>query len=127
MPRPKKGRRDGHSNQNRMVKTIDEIRQYEEWREEILPLLQADIKKGLPPAEMIKKYRSMIAARQIMRAIKPEDDSVSAAAAKDLLDRSEGKPVEKKEIKHALEDLPEEQLDAVLLTKLADMKSKERK
>jgi hypothetical protein len=60
-----------------------------------------------------------LVARQISLALTEEDAGKAGSAVKDLLDRGIGKPTEKKELKHKLEGLPEEQVDAALATKLA--------
>ncbi len=103
------------------INGLDELRLYEEWKREILPVLQADITDKLTPTEIINKYKALITARQVMRALGSSDTAVAASAAKDLLDRAEGKPIERKQIQHRLAGLPEAEIDAVLATKLKDL------
>jgi hypothetical protein len=121
--RPKKKPLGQNAAEDAAIEGFDELQLYEKWKSEILPALTADIANGLTPTQIIEKHKSILVARQLMRALSPEDTAVSAGAAKELLDRSEGKAVERKSVEHRLAALPDEQLDAVLSTKLRDLEA----
>jgi hypothetical protein len=108
-----------------MAKNLDDLAEFEQFRSEILPALQKDLKSGMTDEKIIQKYRAVVAARMVTHALDLANPGVSLAATKDLMDRSLGKAVERKQVEHRLGKLPDEELDAILLTKLADAKRDE--
>jgi hypothetical protein len=58
----------------------------------------------------------------ISEALTTPDAAKAASIAKDLTDRSEGKPVERKEVTVKYADLPDEELDALLESEDAELK-----
>jgi len=106
----------GNSVENRMVKALDNLQAYEEFCEGVLPLLRRAISEKWTP-EQIENHpvvKAAIVARQITTAVKDPDASKALAAIKDLRDRSEGKAIERKEVKHQFESLSDAELDARL-------------
>lgn len=102
-----------------MARKIDDLIAFEKFKEEVLPVLEKDISKGLTAEELVQKYHALAMARGISIAISPKSqDSVALSAIKDILDRAMGKPKERSEITHKMKDVPEEQLNAVLLAKM---------
>ena len=121
MPKRKKQAYHGRPEDKKMVELIDQINDFEEFRENFLPALRADLKKGMAPEEIRKKYASLVQARTVMTAI-TSDDSRAMAAAKDILDRQEGKATEKKDITHRYAEMKDEELDAILQSEEEDLK-----
>jgi hypothetical protein len=109
------------------IDLIDMLTQFEDFKGTILPALQEDVKKGLAPADLRKKYASLVQARIITAALANPDDSKALTAATDLINRVEGKPTEKKEIKHTLESLSDQELDAVLLSETEELEDMEER
>jgi hypothetical protein len=66
------------------------------------------------------KLHTLLTMRQWTIALKSEDDAKALAAIKDILDRTQGKAVEKIETTHKLAGAADSELDALLLTKLKD-------
>jgi hypothetical protein len=110
---------------DRMCRGLDKLAKYESWQKDIQDLLPpelwADLKSGASGKDLRGKYSPFLTARAIAIALKSEDAGKAMGAIRDLLDREEGRAVEKKEIKHQLEDLSEKQLDALLLTEMSDL------
>lgn len=104
-----------------MCAAVDELQEFEQWRDEVLPLLKGDVRKGLTPGELREKYMALLTARLISIGLTEKRASAAIVAIKDILDRVEGKAIETKEIRHKLESLPEQELDALLLTKMKDI------
>lgn len=122
-PKNKRGQKlNGYVEDRQMARLIDELQDFEDFRESILPALRADLKKGLSTKEMREKYKSLVQARVLTTAI-TSDDGRAMAAAKDILDREEGKPTEKKEITHRYADMSDEELDAILKSEEEDLKN----
>lgn len=80
-----------------------------------------DIKNGASTPEIYKKYESLAAARVMSVIVSEQDSGKALSAAKDVLDRVFGKPTEKKEVKHVMQELPDDQLDALILSELEDL------
>jgi hypothetical protein len=83
---------------------------------DLMPELRADAKR-MSVEELREKYRPLITANQIQTALVSPDAKARLSAAKDILDRAEGKALERREEMHRFEKNPD-QLDALLQTKL---------
>lgn len=92
---------------------LSELALFQEWKEHILPELRELLVKGVSAKEIVKKYENYAAARAITIAITETDSSKALSAVKDIIDRASGKAVERKKITHELEELSEEQLNAI--------------
>lgn len=121
----RKPRRSNFKQELQMAKAIDKMQRFQEFEESILPQLREDLKKGITTEDMAKKYSKYAMARLISIAMTETDSSKAKAAAADVVDRGLGKATEKKEVSHRLEKLPEEQLNALLLTELSDSNEEE--
>lgn len=83
--------------------------------------LEKDVRAGMKPKDLREKYMSRVTARSILNALTSEPKAANSAI-RDLTDRQEGRPVEKKEIRHHLEALSDTELQALLLTEIDDLK-----
>ncbi len=110
-----------NSVEDRMVSFIDRATKFEEFERDILPALQESVRRGEAPAAMRRKYLSHVQARQITEALTNPDATKALAAVNSILDREEGKPVERKDVQHRLGKLNEKELDALLISKIDDM------
>lgn len=122
----KKPRKDNRQTENRRIKSLDRLAELEAFEQEILPALKRDLKAGLTADELRKKYAAYAQARLITTIMIDPDSSKATAAAKDILDRTEGKPKETKEVTHRLQNLPEEELDAILKSEMEDIQTKDK-
>jgi hypothetical protein len=120
-PRTSKRRPWGNREEARQIKAIDELSAFEEFKAEILPALRVDLKNGVPPEAILKKYQSIAAARTIMSVV-GKNEITAAKCARDVLDRTMGKPVETRVEKHRYEDLNSEQMNSLLQSKFDEMK-----
>lgn len=102
------------------VDALDRLTEFEEFERSILPAIRSDIAAGLSADSIYKKYQSLAAARTVTIAATEVDAGKALTAIKDILDRAGGKATEKKEVTHRLANLPREELDAYLLTKLKE-------
>lgn len=123
--RPKKRLQDKARNRVRspdsfMDNLIDDLIEFEDFREKILPAIRKDVASGMSAAELRTKYSSMVQARQITEAL-----VAGGSAAKDIIDRTEGKPTEKREVKHTFDSMSDEELDALLLSEEEDLEDME--
>jgi len=106
----------------KMARTTDNLAAYDELYKTMLPMLQQDLKNGLTAQQILKKYSHLAAARVVTTAMDSEGDAKTAlAAARDVLDRSEGKATETKIIKHQFAEMSDDELDAIILSKMIDV------
>lgn len=99
---------------------IDDLSAYEEFKATLLPKLRRAIQEGKTPDEVMKLVQAVAAARIATIAAFDPDNKTALTAARDLLDRTQGKAKETKQITHAMADAKDEDIDAVLLTALQD-------
>jgi ribosome-binding protein aMBF1 (putative translation factor) len=111
----------GQAEQNRMAQTLDDLKEFEEFRNETLKSLRKDLKNNLSADAIRKKYTAILQARLISSALTTEDDAKALAIAKDVLDRVEGKAKESQEVTHRLEKLSDKELDALLQSEEAEL------
>lgn len=110
-----------NSIEDKMTDALDELAAYEQYRTEILPELREALSRGATAEEISAKYAAVAAARVASIAAKEADSGKALAAAKDLLDRVQGKAKERTEVKHKFENLKDEQLDSLLLSQLGEL------
>lgn len=119
----RRNRKAGGDEQDAMADVLDALQQFDDFRTNVLPKLQELVKSGAKPEEIIKFGASMAAAKMVTHALTGEG-TTSYQAAKDLLDRSLGKPKESVTHEHKLSKLKEEELDAVLLSGLEELEDR---
>ncbi len=103
------------------VRSVDKLAEFEEFHEMFLPSIRKDLVKGASAEEILKKYKPIIAARLVQLGA-TGGESAALGAIKELLDRTEGKAVQKQEHTHRLARLPEDELNAVIASKLSKIK-----
>jgi hypothetical protein len=105
--------------QDRMAQTLDDLNEFEDFRQKILPKIRQLLREGKKAQDLYKMFETELAARQISLALDPNVEAGKALSAiTDAMNRITGKPTEKKEVSHKFEQLPESQLDALLLSEL---------
>lgn len=126
MPRykksPRRKRQDNNKKLHATASRLDDLAEFEEFRAVLLPKIRGDLEKGLGAEEILKKYQSYVAARLVSIALGDADSTQAQSAAKDILNRIQGKPTENKKVEHKFEKLDDKELDAILATELDDLK-----
>lgn len=121
MKRVKKQRRSYNGQERRTVAALDRLAAFEQFQEEILPALRQDLAAGKTAEELYKKYSALAAARSISVALGEADSAKAIAAVKDILDRDQGRAMERKQAEHKFAKVPDKELDAYLLTQLDEL------
>lgn len=111
-----RAKNDGYASQARMTTMLDELSAFEEFKKEILPALREDLTSGMEAADLYKKYQAHAAARGITIALTSTNERNAINIIKDIQDRAGGKAVERKVTEHRFADLPEEELDSIVLS-----------
>lgn len=122
MGRPRKS---GHNAETRAVSTMDELREFEQFKKEILPALQEAVRLKKPSEEILELVRSHAAARLATIALLEPDSQKAMLGIEKVLQRTDGPVVQKSETDHRFGKLPEEQLDALIATRLNKVSSAE--
>lgn len=107
--------------QDRKASLVDQLMEFENFKETILPAIQKDLSSGLTAQQLREKYLAMVQASVITTALVDRDGAKRISAGKDVLDRAEGKAKDRIETTHRLEKLPDEQLDSLLLSELKEV------
>lgn len=104
-----------------MAAAMDELDSYERYKQEIAPKMRELMERGASTEEIYKFAQSFAAARAVTIALSEVDSSKALAAVKEILDRSQGKAKERTEIEHRYSKMPENELDALLESKLREV------
>lgn len=103
-----------------MASVLDELSEFEKFREEILPALRKDLGSGLTAQEVYDKYQAHAAARGITIAMTSTKESSALVAIKDILDRTQGKAIERKIVAGKFDGLSDQDLRALVMTEIDD-------
>ncbi len=109
--------------QDKLHKNLAEFEDYQT----ILKTIRQDIKKGMTQKELAVKYAPLAQARVISEMLTTDNPTAALAAAKDLLDRVEGKATEKKEVTHRFKEMSDKELNAILKSEEDDLKDMEER
>lgn len=101
-----------------LIQALDQLAVFEDFQKDMLPKLQALVKKGAKTDEILEMGRALAVARLVTIAATEPDSGKALAAVRELLDRREGKVTDKREVTHRMANLKDEELDALVLTAL---------
>ena len=104
--------------EERMVEALDELALFEEYRATMLPKLREQVERGASTKEILGTAQAAAVARLASMAVLENDPKIALVAIKELLERTDGKVTEKKEVTHAMAKLKDEELDALVMTAL---------
>lgn len=110
---------------NDPAQLCEQLDLFSQFQRDVLPELQDDLKRGMNAEQLAKKYSHLAMARMITVMLTESDNSKAVSAAKDVMDRGVGKAVERKKIEHSMADVDDEQLDALILSEIEDISTKE--
>lgn len=116
---PKKSRRAA-DREHALQTTIEELELFAKWRRNVLPRLFKAQAEGKTAEEIYKEFAKEAAFRSVQIALTSPDAGKAMSAISDILNRSGGKPTEKVELEHKYSSLKDEELDALLVSKLSD-------
>jgi hypothetical protein len=100
------------------ARSLDELAVSDELFSGVLEAVRTDIRKGLKTEDLLAKYAQLAAARVVTIAATDQDSGRALSASIDILNRTLGKAVERKQIHHKLDKVDDKQLDAILLTEI---------
>lgn len=106
-----------------MARSLDELTEFEEFRQNISKKIREDLQSGLSPEELMEKYQSMVVARQISIALADPNSNVAHRAIQDIRNRAEGTPTAKDDGTDKYKKLAQnnpEQFDSLLHSKMLE-------
>ena len=127
MKRAKRQRPSSNHQERHTVAALDRLAAFEQFQDEILPALRQDLAAGKTAEKLYKKYAALAAARSISVALGEADSGKAISAIKDILDRDQGRAIERKQAEHKFSKLPDKELDAFLLTQMNEMEPLDEK
>lgn len=104
------------------VGLLDDLAEFEEFRDKLLPVIRKMLRNNASAADILKLGESVAAARTVMEVVNGKG---AGRAARDLLDRVNGKPTERRENVNTLSSVQTEQLLARLKTIMADLRGEQ--
>ena len=110
-----------NTTQDDMAETLDQLAEFEEFKRVVLPSLQKDLAVGMSAKDILKKYSPVAAARIVSTVALEPDSSKALAAAKDIIDRADGKAKESVQHTHVYENLNDSELDAQMLSRAEEV------
>lgn len=103
-----------YQNEAQTVGLIDELAEFEEFKLSILKKLRRALVAGAKAEEIFMLVQAEAAARMATFALTELEPVKAMAAIKDILDRTQGKAIERKHITATYEDTSDEELDRLL-------------
>jgi hypothetical protein len=119
-PKVNQGPKSGHKKEAETVNLIDQLEQFDEFKSSLYPLLQKAVREGWDAKKVQDTFAPLLQIKAIMHAASEMDTGKAMGAIKDVLDRAYGKPKETVEQKHTFANAKDEEIDAILLSKLSD-------
>jgi GH24 family phage-related lysozyme (muramidase) len=112
-------KRAPHNNvvEDQKINELDRLAQYEEFKNAISPKLQERVLKGASVEEMFSEFAAAVGAAMLTRALRDGDFK----AMQDVLNRAKGTPVQAKKVEHTYSEMSEEQLDALVESKIQEL------
>lgn len=107
--------------EDKITNLIDQLTQFEDFQEDILPALRKAIKDKKTAKEILAMGEALAAARLVTIAVTEVDSGKASSASKDILDRTQGKATERKEVKHTFENMSDDELNAILQSELKEI------
>ncbi len=121
MAKPKDSRRAYRGTAERVtVDLIDEVREFQQFKADLLPILRKDVLQGTPAKDILEKVKSIAAARLGLIAASAIDQRTALNAIAEILNRTDGKPKESLTTTHKFAKLKDEELDALLTSRFKD-------
>jgi uncharacterized protein YabN with tetrapyrrole methylase and pyrophosphatase domain len=102
------------ASETKMAKALDDMADFEDYRENVLPKLRKAVKEKWSVEKIYKEFGALIAAKVITTALTDPDSGRALTAAKEALDRSMGKAKERIETTQKYEKLTDNELDNLL-------------
>jgi hypothetical protein len=105
-----------------MLRGLDKLAGYENYRRDVAPHIKKALSEGWDVDRLLSSFKELAAAKLIEKALNGEGKD-QLAALKEVLDRTQGKPTEKVEIRTKYDKMSDKELDALLTSKMKEIKA----
>jgi hypothetical protein len=117
----KRGKQTYNRTEAQLARSLDKLAAFQDWSADILPRLRKMLANpDVTPEDILEFSKAYAVAKVATIAFTDDDNARALSAAKDLLDRSLGKAKERQEVEHKFGKLKEEELDALIESRLAE-------
>lgn len=99
-----------------MLDRLDELAAFEAFQLDIPKELKRALIDKMSAEDIYKNFENFAAIRAVAIVATEKDSGKALAAIKEILDRSKGKAVERKVVRHQMEELSDKELDAILIS-----------
>lgn len=107
-----------HAMQEGQARSLDSLAEYAEFQQMFLPAIRAALlRPGASAEKIMAEFKPLVSARLVQLGL-TGSETAALGAIRELFDRVEGKATQKMEHTHKLAKLPDQELDAVLASKL---------
>lgn len=103
--------------QEGQARALDQLAEYAEFQDMFLPSIRKALLGGASSEQILAQFKPLVSARLVQLGL-TGSESAALGAIKELMDRVDGKAVQKQEHTHKLARLKDEELDAMLASKL---------
>lgn len=108
--------------EKQLASNIDELAAFEEFKLKFAPEVRKMLLSGKTDVDILKKFKSLGAAR-LIQIIGTGQDTQALGAIRELFDRLDGKAPVKTENTHKFQKLPDAELDAVLESQIKGLEA----
>lgn len=109
------------SEEERMARMMDDMAEFEEFKQSLLPKLRRAVLEGWSADKIRREVGPYVAARVAsMALLGPARSGTTMKAAQDTLDRLEGRPIQRQETLHRYAPMSKAELAALTFQKLKD-------
>lgn len=105
---------------DKMAQSIDDLAEFEDFQESILPKLRAAIKRGDSVEQIYAMAKSAAAGKIATMAIKSKDPKEALALCSEILNRSDGKAKERIDVTTKYEKMTDQELAALVAQQKAE-------
>lgn len=110
-------RKSGQKAEDKMIDMIDN-KAFRDYQFKVLKSIREDLLNGMTADQIFKKYEAHAAAALVSQMTDPRN---AVQAAEKVLDRTQGKAIARTESTHKFEKLKDEELDALLQSRLKEI------
>jgi len=102
------------------MEILEDLELFEELKKDLLPALRDMVRKGEKSDKILERGRALATARLVTLAATTDNPTAALSAIKEVLNRTVGPVVEKREVAHRLAAMEEKELDALLISKITE-------
>lgn len=111
----------------KVVRDIDDLAELDRLKADVFPIIRKAREEGWTAERLWSDPRvlALMSQKMLLVAMTTKDDRTFQSGFKEIVDRAKGKPTERHEHKHELENLSDQELDALIITQMGSDSDRE--